>query len=329
MRHAGTVLALLVVLAGCNAPLGPAETLSPDTTRTPTTTLTAAPTGTPAPDPGDVGLAADGVVDPLALARAHETRLAERSYTLRESVRVRGPNGTVLVDNRKTVRVAPGGDTYVWNATGEAASRAPVWLARTFRQVPSERAYSNETTTTVVLVYGGERHAISYPERGSRETQFLGTGRSLTGEPLVRRVFVAIDTRVTGVGRQDGVVSYELAATESPHSYVPARAPALDVVDVSLAATVERSGLVRRLALRYTLVRNGTRFDVTRLLAVEAVGSTAVERPAWLDSSGRTGAAANGSANGSAGFAGSASPPAAFDRTGAARAAVRPAGTTP
>jgi hypothetical protein len=290
MRLAAVALALLAVLAGCNAPPGPADTASPTATPSTGGTPTASPTATPtpAPDPADAGLAADGVVDPAALARAHDARLEKRSFTLGRSVTVRGPDGDVLVQNRRVTRAADGGDLFVWNATAEADGAAPLWLRQQYAG-RSERAYSNATTTFVLVESGGQRHVTTYTERDG-PTPFLGAGRSLTGSDLVRQAFAAVDTRVTDVSRSDGTVVYDLAAGDGPHALEEnaTGTPSFEVL--SLSAAVERSGVVRRVELRYAVERDGRRYTVREVQTVVDVGSTAVRRPAWV------GAHLNGSA---------------------------------
>lgn len=279
MRLAVVAVALAAVLAGCNAPLGPADTASPAPTPEgpPETTATA----TRAADPADAGIAADGVVDATALARAHDAELGNRSFTLGRSLAVRGPDGDVLVRNRRVVRAAEGGDHFVWNASARVDGAAPLWLRQQFGG-RSERAYSNATTTFVLVVIDGERHVTTYSER-SGTTPFLGAGRSLTGQSFVRRTFAGVDTRVTDVSRTDGFVVYDLAAAEGPHALEENATGGLSLEVLSLSASVERSGVVRRVELRYAVERNGRRYTVRAVQTVVAMGSTDVRRPAWVD----------------------------------------------
>lgn len=281
MRLAPVALAVLAVLAGCNAPLGPADTASPTPTAEGASTASSAPTSTPAADPADAGLAADGVIDPGALARAHEARLGNRSFTLGQSLTVRGPDGDVLVRNRRVTRAADGGDLFVWNATTRADGTVPLWLRQRFAG-RSERAYSNATTTFVLLESGGERQVTTYTERDG-PTLFLGAGRSLTGSDLVQRVFAGVDTRVTDVSRTDGTVVYDLAAGEGPHAMAENATGTLSVEVLSLSAAVGRSGVVRRVELRYAVERDGRRYTVRQVQTVVDLGSTDVRRPAWVD----------------------------------------------
>jgi hypothetical protein len=283
MERAALVVCLAVVLAGCNAPLGPGATSSPAPTTTPTATPagTTAPTATPAPDPADVGLAADGVVNATALALAHDRRLTGTSYTLGEVVVVRDPNGTVVVRNRRVVRAAPGGDRFDWNGTAAVADDAPDWAAESFGGLDAVLAFSNDSTTFVQVTVDGRQERSVYSGR-NEQRYFLRTGDGLTARSTVERTFSSVGTRVTAVDREGGTVLYDLAASEDPHDLALVGYPNLTTEVQSLSATVERSGLVRSLVVRYTVDTPDGRYTVRRALSVADVGTTTVDRPAWV-----------------------------------------------
>jgi hypothetical protein len=285
MRQYALVVALALVLAGCNAPVGPGGTPSAGSadTAAPAGTQSPTPSGTPAPDPGDVGLAADGVVDAQALADAHHEYLGEHSYTYTRTVTVRGPNDTVLLDTRQRAEVDVGRDNFTWNRSSRVDDAAPRWLVDLYGGSRSERAYSNESMTIVVVDVGSGPHVTRYQERGGFETPFLGARRSLTDAEDIQRTFESIDTEVVGVDRTGGVVSYRLAGTDGPHDYTIGRWPELPIAVTSLRATVDRTGLVRKLVLRYEIRRDGDRYRVRHVMSFEGVGATTVERPAWVD----------------------------------------------
>lgn len=284
MRHALVVAVLAVMLAGCNAPLVPGETPSPtlDATSTPSATTTPSTRGTERPAPADVGISADGVVDPGTLADAHDGHLRNRSYTSVRTVTVQRPDGTTVVRKRQRVVVAAGAERFSWNETREVDGEAPSWLLALFDGPEAERAFSNGTTTVIARVADGERSVNSYDQTVLEGPQFPGPGRSFTGREFVSRTFGGVETRVTGVKRRNGTVRYRLTATDGPHEFEPGAGPAAATVR-SLSASVERSGVVRHLALRYTVEHEGDRFVVATVLSVSAVGSTTAERPAWVE----------------------------------------------
>lgn len=283
MRTGVVAVALLVVLAGCNAPLlpgGDGSTPTPSPASTPTATATTP--GTTAPDPADAGLSASGVEDPLALTAAHEARLANTSYTLTGTTTVRAADGTVLVRNNRTVEVAAGGERFAWDGTSEVAPGTPAWLNRSFRRLPVERAFSDGNTTTAVVVdFDGERRVHQSSDRGTGGTNWVG--RDFTGATLTRWAFLGVDTRVVDVERVDGTVRYHLAATDGPQNLTVSPRDDHPAELASLTAEVDRTGVVRALVIQYVVERDGERYGVTTTLTVTDVGETTVERPGWLE----------------------------------------------
>lgn len=287
MGRAALAVCLFVVLAGCSTPFGVAGTPSPAASPTPTATATQSPpstaTPTPPPDPGDVGLAADGVVEPLTLRDAHAAALRDRSYTLVRTVTVRGPDGRVLVDERKRVATDRWRDRFVWNHTRRVAPDVPPWVRAVYGAAERERAYSNESVTVVETTDGGDRAVARYRDRGDNGSRFTGAYRDFTGRTVVVNTFIQVDTRVTDVDRTGGTVRYRLAAGDGPHDLRVGTDDAVDARVLSLSAVVERSGLVVAIDLRYVLTHDDERVVVRERLRIADVGATTVDRPAWVD----------------------------------------------
>jgi hypothetical protein len=285
MRRAALLVCLALLLAGCNGPLGGGGTPTPQSTATPTATPgpvgSTTPTATPAPDPADVGLAADGVVDAAALARAHDRRLGETNYTLGEVVAVRTPNGSVIYRSGRVVRVAAGGDRFDWNGSAAATGGTPQWVRRMFATPGGALAYSNESLTVVMLTVGDSTE--TYYTTGSAEQKlFLQSHGSLTADDVVAETFGGVGTRVTDIERDGDTVVYELAETDDDHAFALAAAPNATAEVLSLSATVQRSGIVRQLSFRYRVDTGNGTYVVRQVLIVRDVGRTTVERPGWV-----------------------------------------------
>jgi len=272
---------LVVVVAGCSVPFGGAGAPSPTPSPTPTAAPTA--TATPPPAPGEVGLAADGVVEPLTLRDAHAAALRDRSYTLVRTVTVRGPDGRVLVDERKRVATDRWRDRFVWNHTRRVTSDVPPWVRAVYGGAERERAFSNGSVTVVETVDGGDRAVARYRDRGDNGSRFTGSYRDFTGRTVVVNTFLQVDTRVTDVDRTGGTVRYRLAAADGPHDLRFDTGYDVDARVLSLSAVVERSGLVRAVDLQYVLSHDDERVVVRERLRIADVGTTTVDRPAWAD----------------------------------------------
>lgn len=255
-------LAVVLVVAGCSAPVGPAG----PGTDTPTLTPADLP---PAPPPP--GLATDDVVDTAALASAHEEALADRSFTVNTSYRLVDANGTVTSLN-STRRVAA-------NRTVYAATQRSTWTDRSPVRSVSRRIdlYHTGEETFYRAVDG----TVSYDRVSDR--------RGLTDPTAVgrlRELYVAGDDWQVTRRDEEETVEYVLVAEsvargalEPPTFATAPREPRL---------TVQLTGDGRLVSWRLTYaVTYGhgeaeTDGRVILTTTVSAVGTTEVRQPAWL-----------------------------------------------
>lgn len=277
MRRAlGAVLpalvALVVLLSGCSG-VGESGTTSPSLTPVPV------PEVTPALSPvGDddrwlaPGLTDRGVEQAWLLGRAHETVLANTSYTARTVETTRYANGTVRGRIRTTVRATPGTFHTVSTPTGTHARAYPF--------PDAER----------VEVYGvdGRLHFAVTDADGTWHFSF---DRADAGVPSLYVLLSSVETRTAGTVTRNGTTLHRVRATELREStgFAVAVGVAANgfegsaVGNVSLRALVDSRGLVREYELAYTLGRDGPDLRVTRHVRYTDLGATTVERPSWYD----------------------------------------------
>lgn len=263
------ILACCLVTAGCTGFLGGQNGA-------------AAEPVTPAPVPADPpaavvpGLTERGVADADALVRTHSELLANTSYTLRYQRRVRAANGTVR--RRETTRL--------WTTAGYDAYRA----IRTVR--------GEATADRRIRVRWADNRAVQWTTaNGTRSRRIVADGSGIGGPPLPPRDALFFDptfadrlrdvltganvTAVEPTGEEvmqlRSAVVYRIYAdgTTDPSKFP--RRPADRVSDVSVTATVTGGGLVQSYAVRCTVVRNGTEFQVTESLRYTGLGSTTVD----------------------------------------------------
>jgi hypothetical protein len=97
------------------------------------------------------------------------------------------------------------------------------------------------------------------------------------------RTFMQVRTRVAEVDRDGDTVRYHLEDDRGPHELRFDSPFELEASVISLSATVERTGLVRRIVLRYALRHDNETVVVRDVLRIDAVGNTTVTRPPWVD----------------------------------------------
>lgn len=279
----------LLVLAGCGGS-GPFVDGPSDGSGDPGAT----PTVSPAPLPDATaefppGVSRRGVVVPDRLARAHETTIANTSYTVRSNRTVAYANGSVR--SSLVVEVALARNRTFLATAATAGPGAPVFLG-----VPPARAtfWSNGSVYVRRFTAGGETTYNQY-DPGQ---QFAGTWRYWTrtvpfggrsGRPgsFYAGTFGAVPTRVAG-RTTSGNASLVRLAGEGTRGSVQGTpldgGGSLDAVrNVSLRATVGPRGVVRSLTLDYDATADGRPVHVRWTVHYRAIGETTARRPPWFD----------------------------------------------
>ncbi|WP_255151577.1 hypothetical protein [Halorarius halobius] len=261
MRAAAVALlvAVLLVLAGCNAVVsGPA---------TPTARTTAAPV--PDADAYPPGVGADGVSDAVALANAHAAAAGDR-YVVASNYTVRYANGTLRASVRQRSRV-----------------ESERWRARVAVDGPRPSVVSRDPATAVFYSNGA-----TLVERIRREsgTSYLyvpadefngGNGfyNSLRRPKPYRdpwALLSSLDVRTQAANGSAVLVADALAEPSLFAAVAEVQAPR----NVSYSATVGASGLLRTQRLTYAGEMFGTSVRVSRTIRYRSLDAS-VERPDW------------------------------------------------
>jgi hypothetical protein len=251
------VVASLVVLAGCGTFVGgsseqePAETMTPVPVMTPTS-----PTPTPVGDPPP-GVSANGTIDIERLVSAHESSVADRSYSWRFSYTARQPNGTKTDEFRRRVRVGDG-RVLVDQATPGLSRNQSLYigdssLLRTVR--------AGETEFEQV-VEPWDHHAYAF-----------------AGD-VIERYLTDVAVEVSVVNR-DGRTYYRLYSDGFDVS-APLRQFGSDFWNYTLTAYVTQQGFVRTVAVDYRRDGAGGERRITTRYDYSGVGSTTVSEPPWV-----------------------------------------------
>jgi len=252
-------LVSLVGLAGCNA-------VAPE----PGTTVTPAPVPDNPESPGDVGPGVSSNVtttgiDGQYVARVHTRTLQNTSYTVNQSVVQRFPNGTVAARYVTRGWFGPDGDL----------------AAVTLRQF--DRGSGGDTLRVVERFQEGDRRYRLVTENGTRETTVSdepGYGaadyrRVLANGGAVARVFAFVSTDVVDTETVDGT-EFVTVETTDPESVPP-------LENVTLTARISERNVIDSYRVAYEVERQGQRLNTTVSLVYTDVGTTTVERPAWVD----------------------------------------------
>lgn len=264
-------VALLAVLAGCSA-LVPAGT--PTATPAPVPTEPSTPTATPMLAPG---LSGAGVTDPLALATAHGSVLRNRSYTVHDTVTERAADGRLLRRRDVTRRSGPNGTRghAVYDLSGPR--RLPI-------AVPN-------ATRVELYIEGTDGYVAGTNATGTYYERFAVD--PVAGDRTLFALLASADPRVAGRTTRNGTTLYRLRADRVPDPEFLAGAIALgpydEVSNGSMTALVDPRGFVHEYRITFRKVVDGNRTRVTRTVRYRAVGSTTVERPAWVDETAESG----------------------------------------
>jgi hypothetical protein len=259
-RLLGLTLVFVMVLAGCSSfPVGPTETPEQTATSTPTPAETVTPTPTESTELAP-GVTENGLVNPVALIRAHQMRLLEEGYVLNQTV-VTTYNGSE--SNRLVVEsvAGPGGEVGHQNGTSsaidadgnETVTRNELWLNTT--TMVTRHIEAGQTTYQV--------RPRSYPPEALIWFGGLQMQIQLGGD---RYVVDSVETR-------DGVRVVTLTASID-------RVGGDGVNDTVSTLAVDETGVIRNAVVDVTY-EEGTNYRTN--YTIEQLGVEAPDPPAWLD----------------------------------------------
>lgn len=266
------LVAVLVLLAGCNGFAG-------TETRT-----TASVTPAPVPSSPDYppGVTENGVVDASRLASAHARAVSNQSYTLRSNRTVRYTNGTIRSRLTVSVQLAANRSYLVHART--TGDRAPTFLGR-----PPANAtfWSNGSQYVRAYTINGETTYNSFEP----PDQFIATwrywvstaafgGEGSFAQQKYEQTFSSVDTRITRVDSPRNETLFRVVGrpTGDPQ-FLPADISR--VRNLTVVSLVTSAGLVRSYRVQYVGVVNGERVRVRWTVDYSRVGSTTIERPSW------------------------------------------------
>jgi hypothetical protein len=264
--NAGAVLvAVLVVLAGCNG-LVPAGS---DQESTPRETLTAVPLETPAETPTATPQSArfdwfvdNCSVDMDALLVRHTRTLANRSFVLFWHRRATGGSGTVGENFRNRI-VVRNDSTYSRRQTGtftDGVDETYIDPSGIYRRVEAEN---------------GSVRTTAFPGRASgARTRFAllaGSVAELRFNPNGARI---------GTAEHGGTRYLRLYSTEPPE-YLVSIYQDYEFQNFSSTIWVHPDGYIRTVQFEFTLVNDSQRIAVSERYTYGGVGETTLERPDW------------------------------------------------
>ena len=275
-------LVVLLCLPGCNALSGG------ETSETPMVTPASVPTNEPMSAHGlPPGVTEQGVVDPIALGRAHEAVLNETSYTVIEKFTVKYTNGTLLSRTTETRQVvAPTERYYVtirWyrpntDIASYTVKNKSIWSDGERVLVAISDSQTNETTYQY------------YQSLDMHESSLRGFPR---GEQLYN-LFYAIDTEIDNYTTHNGTTLYRITATEikGPDTLLGFGNVTKNPRNITFHAVIDSRGLVHKYKLSYittfTTKNYSTPIRIVRTARYTKIGNTTVERPPWYSKANRT-----------------------------------------
>lgn len=271
-RSLAVGLVLVVLVAGCNAPVS----------STPTSTVTPVPLpASNASDdrvaPGELapGVEASGVTDAGRLARAHASVLATRGYTVDQTLARTHPNGTVESRYVTRAQFAAGSGRFRASLTQTDRVDGRLSTRRVERFADGTQVYEAATDANAT------RYRVVRAPDGTLRSPAAIYPTNLTNDPAIARLFTLVETDTTDQWVENGT---RYLRVESPGS---ADLPPLR--NVSLVATVTESGLVTDYRVEYDVRRNGVRVHVVVAVTYTDVGDTTVRAPDWIDRVNATG----------------------------------------
>jgi hypothetical protein len=256
-------VAVLLAVAGCNAP---ASDPTPDATPV-----------TPAPVPASTatgptvfapGVTDEGVTNPPRLARTHAQTLDTTSYTVNQTLVRRFDNGTVRSRYATRARFAEEQARFRASLRQVDHEDGERTVQRTRRFGDGDRAYvaSTEGNRT-------DYRLLRYPDGEPRPPSNVYV-RNLTNPGTIERLFTLVDTYTVETFTENGT-RYAHLRTVEPETLSPLQ-------NVTLSATVSERGVVTRYRLDYSVTRTA-RVETTVVVSYTNLGNTTVERPAWVD----------------------------------------------
>ena len=265
-----------VVLACCAVTAGCAGFGSPSGDAT-SATVTPAPVPDTQPERVAPGLTESGVQDVDALVRAHAEALSTVSFTVEHRRRVVGPEGTLRRQQYTRAEIAAGyqGYTATREVRGLNVTDRRVRAVWAEGRAVEERASDNETQRRVVA----DSRGIGGPPRPPRDALFF--------EPTFHE---RLHGRFTGVAVTAVEPAREVVAQRYGAPVLRVRADGVSapaaltggvagsVSDLSFTAAVDRGGLVRAVAVQYTVRHNETTRRHSESLRYSDIGTTTVER---------------------------------------------------
>jgi hypothetical protein len=273
-------LVVLLLLSGCNAFSGG------DTAETPLVTPADVPTEEPRSVRGFApGLTRQGVVDPIALGRAHEVTLTNTSYTVLSKHTVRYPNGTIRTRGTTTTQVVDSADRYYmireqYRPTVDDANHTSMM-----------RAYWSDGTRVLVAVSRNNNTIYKNNKLSPKTHSYIYDYQQ--GKRFFD-LFSAIDTHIVNHTTRNGTMLYRLALTEitQPNLLMEVGHRYKNSRNITFYAVIDSRGLVHEYRLAYTATLTETS-QPTSIRTVETVhytriGNTTVERPPWYHAANST-----------------------------------------
>jgi hypothetical protein len=267
VRVGVAVVAVLVVLAGCNG-LVPGST---ETTETPQETLTPVPFETPAntptatPRPATFDWLVDNAsVDLQTLFERHTATLGNRSCTFHQRRRTSGAVGAIAAEYDYRVAVA-NDTTYTRRETTDRSDGVvQVFIdpSGVYRRVEAANGSAQTTAVRGGAANARQRFAV------------------LTGS-IVGLLFVTEDARTDTTER--GGVSYARLFSRTPPEYLVSIYDDYNMTDFSATVWVHPDGYVRTFHYEFTLVNGSQRVQVDERYFYTDVGNTTVDRPDWTE----------------------------------------------
>ncbi|WP_123539347.1 hypothetical protein [Halosimplex salinum] len=268
VRRIAVVVALAVVLAGCNA-IGPSADGDPQSTQTvtplPVLTDTDGPDETRSLPPG---VAANGSLDPGPLVDAHYRALDGRSFTWTYDYErtVSAGNGSVAAVRKRMSAAADG--SYRLDQNLSTGQRATLYADETGRYLRSS------------FDDASERRSLGGP---------VDYSHYLSVRETVGR-FLSVNNASVSVVERSGQTYVRVHVTHPPTTLRNGHVKQ-SIGNYTATAYVTPEGLIRTMVVEYDYTLRGEHVRVSLRSGFDALDATTVERPAWVDTLAENGTA--------------------------------------